>query len=193
MWVLGHSFIVRAAHRAAVRPGGTNLGVQNADVFWRGTGGLKWLQILHEVVTVSRLSLGPVVLVIHAGGNDLCSTRVPELLSVMRSDMERFKSFFQDLVLVWSEIVPRVAWNGARNPSAIERARRLINSRVSRWVRAAGGVVVRHRQLEGDNRHLILEDGVHLTPIGQDIFLSGLQDGIERAVFLLVGGGRSSL
>lgn len=107
--------------------------------------------------------------------------------------MERFKSFFQDLILVWSEIIPRVVWSGARNHAAIERARRLINSRVSRWVRSAGGVVVRHRQLEGDNRQLISDDNVHPNDIGLDIFLSGLQDGIERAVFLLVGGGRGSL
>lgn len=37
------------------------------------------------------------------------------------------------------------------------------------------------------------DDGVHPNDIELDIFLSGLQDGIEQAVFLLVGGGRSSL
>lgn len=159
---------------------------------WRGVPGLRWLRILPEVVAISKISPGPIILVVHAGGNDLCSTRVPELLSVIRSDMDRFKAFFPDLILVWSEIVPRAVWLGARNPAAIERARRMVNSRVSRWVRSNGGIVVRHRQLEGNNRGLISEDGVHLSDIGHDIFLSGLQDAIEQAIFLLVGGGRCS-
>ena len=63
---------------------------------------------------------------------------------------------------------------------------------MSRYVRARSGVVVRHRQLEGDNRRLMSQDGVHLNDIGMDIFLSGLQDGIEQALYIL-GGGRSSV
>lgn len=39
----------------------------------------------------------------------------------------------------------------------------------------------------------MLGDGVHLNDIGLDIFTSGLQDAIKRVVFILIGGGRSSL
>lgn len=74
---------------------------------------------------------------------------------------------------------------------AVDGARRTINARMSRFVRYRGGVVVRHRELEGDNRALLEEDGVHPNPIGLDIFLSGIQDGIERALFLMGGGRRA--
>lgn len=151
------------------------------------------MRVLSEVVAVSKLVHGPAVLVIHAAGNDLCNVRLSELISVIRADFDRFPSFFQNVILVWSEIVPREIWKGARNPASIERARRLLNMRVSRHVRMNGGVVIRHRQLEGDNRELLLDDGIHLNPIGLDILLSGLQDAIERALFMLRNGGRSSV
>lgn len=77
----------------------------------------------------------------------------------------------------------RVGWNGAQSPVAIERVLGSVNAGVSRLITATSGVVVRHRQLEGDSRRLIICDGVHLSHIGIDIFLSGLQDGIEGLVF----------
>lgn len=54
------------------------------------------------------------------------------------------------------------------------------------------GVVVRHRQLEGNNWRLMLVYGVHLNDIWLDIFLSGLQDGVDQAMFLL-GGGKNGV
>ncbi|KAM3933227.1 uncharacterized protein RB166_001093 [Leptodactylus fuscus] len=187
--LLGHSYIFWAAQRAECRPGGSNLGFQHVQVVWRGVRGMRWAQVLPEAVEFSRSIVGPVVIVIHAGGNDLCFVRVPELLAVMRSDLERIPGFFLEVVLVWSEIVPRLRWNGSRDPESAERCRRSVNARMSRFVRSRGGVVIRHRQLEGDNSRLLRPDGVHLNDIGQDIFLSGLQDGVEQALFLL-GGGR---
>lgn len=81
-----------------------------------------------------------------------------------------------DISLVWSEVVPRVTWQGACDAGAVERARLTFNSRMSRFVRSWAAVIIRHRQLEGDNRGHMREDGVHLNEIGLDIFLSGLQD-----------------
>lgn len=138
------------------------------------------------------LSQCPVILVLHAGGNDLCSVRMGELLTLMQADVNRFFCFVPELVLMWSEIVPRLVWRGARDMSAVDGSQRNVTARMARFVRNRGGVVVRHRQLEGDLAGLIRPDGKHLTEIGLDIFLSGLQDGIECALFLL-SGGRSAV
>ncbi|XP_041433833.1 uncharacterized protein LOC121398745 [Xenopus laevis] len=108
--LVGHSYICRAALRAENRPGGKNLGFSGTRVIWRGISGMRWLQVLPEVVRFSRAYDGPLVLVIHAGGNDLCQVRVAELISLIKSDMVRFPPFFMDLVIVWSELVPRLAW-----------------------------------------------------------------------------------
>ncbi|KAM4036392.1 uncharacterized protein ACNLHF_015325 [Anomaloglossus baeobatrachus] len=192
VWLLGHSYIFWAGQRAAYCPGGRHLGFRGLEVHWRGIRGLMWPQVLPEVVGIAQVAASPVILLVHAGGNDLCSYRLAELLTTMRSDVDKFHGFFPELVLIWSEIIPRVAWQGARDAAAVERSRRTLNARMSRFVRFKGGVVVRHRQLEGDNSSLMLPDGVHLSDIGLDIFLSGLQDGIEQAL-LLMGGGRSAV
>lgn len=188
---MGHSFIYRAAQRADDRPGGRNLGFSGVAVNWRGIRGLRWAQVLAEVVFISRWAQGPVVLVLHVGGNDLGSVPTGELMMFMKADLARFSSFFTNLLVVWSEMVPRAVWRGARDMNAIEGARRTVNARMSRFVRYRGGVSFRHRELEGNNRSLLEEDGIHPNPIGLDILLSGLQDGIERALFLLGGGRRA--
>ncbi|XP_069804499.1 uncharacterized protein [Dendropsophus ebraccatus] len=183
VWIIGHSYIAQAAQHAEVRPGGKNLGFRNTEVFWRGIHGLRWSQVMLEVIGIAKESLGPVILVIHVGGNDIFHLKLVELLTFMRSDVERFGIFFSKMILVWSEITPRVVWQGARDPAAAERARRTINARMSRFVRSLSGVVVRHRQFEKDNKDLMSADGLHLTEKGMDIFLSGLQEGIEQALF----------
>lgn len=153
---------------------------------------MRWPQVLSAAVDIGRSSRGPVILVIHAGGNDVCSMRMDELLTLMKADLERIPGFFQHVIVVWSEIIPRVVWQGARDGEAVERARRNINARMARFVRSRDWVVIRHRQLEGDNRQFMMPDGVHLEGNGLEIFLSGLRTGIEQALFLLVGG-RSSV
>lgn len=193
MVFLGHSFIFWAAHRASSRPGGRSLGFSNLDVIWRGIRGLRWAQVLPEVVAVSRSARGPVIIVLHVGGNDLSSMRVPELITLIRSDLDRIPGFFSKVIIVWSEIIPRAAWFTTQNGAVIEGARRTINARISRFIRSQGGVVIRHFQLEGDNSHLLRPDGIHLTDIGTDIFLAGLQDGIDAALNLLGGGSAHSL
>lgn len=168
------------------------MGFRNIVSHWRGLRGLRWAQVLSETIEISRVSPAPVILVIHAGGNDLCFIRLAELLTLMRADIDRFMGYFSEIVLVWSEVIPRVTWQGAHDAGAVERARRTLNTRMACFVRSRAGVVIRHRQLEGDNRRLMRADGVHLNNIGLDIFLSGLQDGVEQALFLL-GGGRSTV
>lgn len=94
---MGHSFIYRAAQRAEDRPGGRNLGLSGIRVNWRGIRGLRWAQVLSEVVFISRLARGPVVLVLHVGGNDLGCVPTGELLMLMKADLARFSSFFYQL------------------------------------------------------------------------------------------------
>lgn len=44
-------------------------------------------------INISRGATGPEILVIHTGGNDLCLLRIAELISLMRSDINRLPSF----------------------------------------------------------------------------------------------------
>ncbi|XP_075718009.1 uncharacterized protein LOC142759574 [Rhinoderma darwinii] len=192
VWIVGHSFIFWAARRAEYRPLGLSLGVSSAEVHWKGIRGLRWVQLLPLIVEVSRECRGPIVLVIHVGGNDLGNVKLSELLSLIKADLGHFKQLFSDCVIVWSEVIARTHWRGARSAVAIERSRRLLNVRISRFVRSIGGVAICHLMLEGDNGDVLLSDGVHLNDIGIDIMLSGLQDEVEAGLALCGGGGRST-
>lgn len=115
VWLVGHSYICRVAQRAKDRPGGRSLGFSGVRVTWRGHRGLRWAQVLGEVVGISRVAQAPVVLVLHVGRNYICSVPAGELMSFMKADLSRFSGFFHSLTVVWSEIVPRSDWRGARD------------------------------------------------------------------------------
>ncbi|KAM3917711.1 uncharacterized protein RB166_016656 [Leptodactylus fuscus] len=183
--ILGHSYICTAAKKAELRPGGRSLGFQQIQVVWKGVEGLRWSQVLPEVVRLSRCITSPVILVLHVGGNDLGYVRKSDLVPLIRSDLESIPSFFKKVVVVWSEMVSRVNWRGARDYKAMEKVRKTVNAQLARFVRSKGGVVVRHRELEGDNSQLMKSDGVNLNDAGMEIFLSGLQEGIVEALSLL--------
>lgn len=138
-----------------------------------------------EALDISRTTRPPVILILHARGNDLCSMRLLELLVLMRADIDRIFSFFPVLIIVWSEVIPRVTWQGARDAGAIERARRTLNMRMSCFIQSLSGVVVRHLRL------LRRTDGVHLNEDGLNVFLDGLQDGVQQALYFWRSGGRS--
>ncbi|CAJ0949278.1 unnamed protein product [Ranitomeya imitator] len=129
---------------------------------------------------IARVASSPTVVVIHAGGNDLASFPLAELLTLMRADLDKLPGFFPVMRLVWSELIPRLVWRGARELSAMERSRRTLNQRISHFIRFKNGVVVRHHRLEGDNSGFLLPDGVHLNDASLDIFLDGLREGVVQ-------------
>ncbi|XP_066462343.1 uncharacterized protein [Eleutherodactylus coqui] len=190
VWVVGHSYVYWAEKRARNRPIGVNLGL-NVQVRWRGIRGLQWPRLLQEVLKISSWKNDRVILVIHAGGNDLGKIKVAELIALMKADIFRFKEFFKRVIIVWSDIVARRIWREARDNEAIERVRKTVNFRISKHVRALGGIAIRHWELERRERGMMRGDGVHLSDIGLDTFLSRLQDGVESAL-LLACGGRSA-
>lgn len=44
----------------------------------RGDRGLRWIQVLPEVVAINKLVHSPAVIVVHAKGNNLCGVWVSE-------------------------------------------------------------------------------------------------------------------
>ncbi|XP_066438243.1 serine/arginine repetitive matrix protein 4-like [Eleutherodactylus coqui] len=189
--IVGHSYVYWAQRRAAVRPLGSDLSLPGTPVTWHGVRGLRWPDMLKLITDISRSNPRRVILVIHAGGNDLGKMKTRDLLAIMKQDILRFRSCFQEVIIVWYDIVARRYWRGARNVEAIEKVRKLVNMKMSQFVQSIGGVAVRHWELEGKERGSLREDGVHLNDLGLDTFLSGLQDGVEAALARVGGVGRN--
>lgn len=184
MWIAGHSFVYWGARRAKVRPAGLQLGFppEEVQVRWIGVRGALWRQLLPDLQFRARLDRPPDVLVIHSGGNDLGSRSTRDILRDVKLDCLRLLSSFPGVILVWSDIVARLTWRGARSVPGLNRARAKLNRSISRFVARIGGLVIRHRELELPDPELIKDDKTHLNPIGTDIWTLGIKDGIERAL-----------
>ncbi|XP_066462516.1 uncharacterized protein [Eleutherodactylus coqui] len=192
IWIVGHSFVYWAEKRAATRPLGRSLGMTDTVVNWYGIRGLQWPSLLRIVTEISRWTPRRVILVVHAGGNDLGKLKLGDLLVLIKQDMLRFRECFQESVLVWSDIIARRCWRGARSPEAMENVRKVVNQRISKFVHSLGGIAIRHWELEDRERGALRSDGVHLNEVGLDTFLSGLQDGVEAALARVRGVGRNA-
>ncbi|XP_041444407.1 serine/arginine repetitive matrix protein 2-like isoform X3 [Xenopus laevis] len=185
VWLLGHSFISRARRRAAVLKGNAlQLGFpeDRIAVKWFGFPGLQWSGVWPALVRLAKVEHRPDILVIHVGGNDLGLVAQRDLVIMMKQDVDRIRSLFPGIILVWSEITPRLVWRFARDIQAIERSRGKVNKLLSIFIRKSGGIVVRHRGLEDKTKGCFSTDGVHLSDIGMALFTFAIAEGIERAL-----------
>ncbi|XP_040294350.1 uncharacterized protein LOC121005644 [Bufo bufo] len=184
VWILGHSYVFWGAIRADVRPSGRQLGVspELATVRWLGVRGMLWGGVLREVHHFVRLDRPPDVLVLHVGGNDLGKRPFRELVRDVKFDLLRIWALFPGVIIVWSDIVPRKVWRGARSVESLNKARIKVNRAVGRFMARNGGVVVRHEVLEKGEGAFWRADGVHLNAVGTDLWALGLQSGVETAL-----------
>ncbi|OCT92937.1 hypothetical protein XELAEV_18016004mg [Xenopus laevis] len=192
VWILGHSFVRWAERRAAVRRRGRQLGFPDrlVEVKWFGFPGLLWPGVFDKVVSLSATETHPHVLVVHVGGNDMGIMCQRDLVRQMKIDIDKIRSLFVGVVIVWSEMIPRLVWRWARDHSAMERSQRKLNQLLSVFIRRSGGVVVRHKDLERAVPGHYRRDGVHLSDVGLDLFNLGVGVGVERAAFLVSGVAR---
>ncbi|KAM4023859.1 uncharacterized protein ACNLHF_024805 [Anomaloglossus baeobatrachus] len=183
IWILGHSFVFWGARRAEVRQNGRQLGLDRAQatVRWIGDRGMEWSRVVPEFHFHCKVERPPDVLVLHVGGNDLGARASQDLIRDIKLDLLQLWKEYPGLIVMWSDIVTRLAWRGARSVDKVNKARAQVNRVVARFMTRNGGLVVRHRELEPATWQFRRGDGVHLNDIGADLWALGLQDGVERA------------
>lgn len=186
VWILGHSYVFWGAKRAEVRQDGRQLGFSREQVRirWIGVRGMLWSRVLPEVHHYARLDRPPDVLLLHVGGNDLGLRASRELCRDIKYDLLRLRTLFPDTIVVWSDMVARASWRLAVSVERINRARIKINKAVAKFFVRNGGLAIRHRELEQDPWLYLRGDGVHLNAVGIDLWFLGLQDGIQRALWV---------
>lgn len=172
MWLVGHSYVYWAERHPLARRGSTLLG--GKEVRWLGVRGMRlcsfWRFLLDQESRWGR----PHWLVVHLGGNDLGQLTSIGLILRLKELFQRVRIRWPEVQLVWSDIVPRSRWRGARDVVALDGARKKVNCAVSQWVVAHGGVAVRHPLLVVQSPWLFWRDGVHLSEEGTRIFLRAI-------------------
>ncbi|XP_072309580.1 uncharacterized protein [Eucyclogobius newberryi] len=182
VWICGHSLIYWAESRAKSPEVGMQLGMDPSRVtlWWRGTQGMTWSQLLPQLHQLKVLWPNPDVLIVHLGGNDLNDSPT-DLLTAVRRDLASIRSIFPRCLLVWSHILPRRAWRHSNDSHEVDLVRTTVNRRIHSVLTELGGVSLAHDNIRcGANTGLYRADGVHLSPKGIDVFNLNLQDLLEK-------------
>jgi len=115
----------------------------------------------------------PNVLVIHCGGNDLGSVKSVLLLKAMKRDLRDLNGQFPQMKILLSSINQRRHWRHAP-PGKVDKVRKFVNNVMAKFVLGVNGGFVRHPHIQFEERELFLSDEVHLSPEGNDVFLTDI-------------------
>ena len=183
--MMGSSLIYWAHRRAVSRPLGKNLGLDQhkVSIHWHGRRGMQWDNLIPIVTQQLRRHPPPDVLLIHLGSNDLVRIPMERIFTRVISDLQRLTSLLPSTTkLVWSDILQRRSWWGAVDDRAMERKRRRYNRFGGKGAVDRGGCHIKHGEITVNDPNLFRDDGVHLSDIGNDIFLNSLQGGLEAFI-----------
>ena len=126
----------------------------------------------------ARLSPDPTVLLIHIGTNDLIATDEFCMQQLILLLLNSCTVRFPKMVLIWSAILPRVFYFGARSQASLERKRKSLNRWAQKQCTKLGAHYLHHPQFVWTDTSLYRYDGVHLSVRGNNIFRENLCQGI---------------
>ncbi|XP_076598707.1 uncharacterized protein LOC143327925 isoform X2 [Chaetodon auriga] len=183
VWICGHSLVYWAESRAKSAEVGMQLGMDPSKVaiWWKGTQGMTWPQLLPQLHQLKVTWPNPDVLIMHLGGNDLSTDSPTDLLASVKKDLTSMRSIFPQCVLVWSNILPQRAWRHSADSHEVDLVRSTVNRRIQNIISDLGGTSLTHDNIRcGANTGLYRVDGIHLSPKGIDVFNLNLQDFLEK-------------
>ena len=121
-------------------------------------------------------------LIIHLGGNDLASTPLKNLISMIQKDVKAYSNLFPEMCIIWSDILPRAVYRGARSNAKVDKARKSLNNAMKLYMPQINGEVIHHRNIQWDAHHLYRRDGVHLNNMGNDVMLGNITQAMVRII-----------
>ena len=186
VWIIGSSIIRNAHTHSKNRPVGVNLGLKSAKITWIGSPGMDLLRlqnVLGNMINIRRASNNsmPGMIVFHCGGNDIGKLACKQLIHIIQSTFSICEIALPETKLVFSNILPRQDWRFSDNNKAMNRMRQRINRSIKGHMVSKGGFYIHHTDLDPFHSG-IYKDGIHLSYIGNDIFLNTLQCAIENFI-----------
>ena len=180
IWILGSSIVKRASDHVRGRPIGANLGLERhgCSVTWIGHPGLVMDQAVNIVHAMLGWSRPPAYLVIHCGGNDIGTLNCYDLRHYIKDILSYIMHLLPDTIIVWSSILPRFSYRFCPDTVEMEKVRSRVNRSVIRFVVRNGGRAIKYPDFQDKHPGLYCDD-VHLSYIGNDLFINSLQGAFE--------------
>ena len=158
-----------------------NLGLPNQRVLWLGSGGMRWCDLMPKFQLAMLSNSPPKMILVHLGGNDLTTVKQGKLMGMIKKDLFYMASTFPSAYIIWSDILPRLLWrditNTPDNLRKMDQKRKRIN-RAGRQVtkQLNNGKAIIHEIDTTPGLHK--SDGVHLSRIGNAIFLNTMEEAL---------------
>ena len=152
------------------------------SVLWVGMPGMQWyslVSIVHSLINAVGI---PKAVIIHCGGNDLGCTPNGNLLFHLRFALYVVMKMLPGCFVIYSSILPRSNWRFSDNVDAMEKTRKRVNRGVRSFLLNNNGFYIHHSDLDDGHEALLSSDGVHLSFLGNDIFINALQSALEQFI-----------
>ena len=124
----------------------------------------------------------PAIIFIHLGTNDLGVIDQFCIRQEIASSLQLCKDHYPSSIIVWSDILPRLFYFGARSQKAMERQRRYLNRWANSQCQRIGAHRQHHVQFKGQDYSLYRYDGIHLSNKGNQHFRSDILESIQSFV-----------
>lgn len=182
IWIIGDSLIRWAQERAIFRRA-ENLGFsrEEVQVHWFGKGGMTWDDLKAKIQFLMMHMSTPLMIVIHVGGNSVVEKKLGTIIRSIDRDISYIASLFPSTLLVWSDILPRRTWRGAQASefgAMNNKLRRMNTAGRKATTKTERGRIISY-DIHASEGGLFRQDGVHLSPVGNDLFLLQLQDALK--------------
>lgn len=155
--------------------------LHDVTVHWVGRRGAGLEEFHDAVKVVQAIHETPACIIVHLGANDLArykNATSKHLAMALVALREKLCGQFPQASVLLSELIYRAAYRYGPSWRAMHGARQRVNTHLHAQ---AKGHVLMHRYIDGTEGQLIA-DGVHLTEIGNRLFLKAIFQGIEVAL-----------
>ena len=178
IWIVGSSIMKQAFTVARRSFDEANLGLKrhNYRVWWQGKGGMVLEQLLPRITFLLQIETAPDILVIHCGGNNIGKSKLHTLRKEIKEAMLIIHEMLPFTHIVWSQILPRSEWRYSRNCKAMNHAATRVNNFAASLCVQLGGSYLKYPEISWDTPEMFAVDGVHMSPMGNNILLFHLQN-----------------
>lgn len=149
---------------------------------WTGIRGGQVPRIRNTLVDMLHRLPGPDLLILHIGSNDILNVTACQLRHDIINLLQMLREMLPGTVIIFSEILPRLWYFGARDQNAVDKARKNIARYIRNHVSSIGIQILSHPAIDRHNFSLFRRDGVHLSDCGQAILWNNYTDAIKNFI-----------
>ncbi|KAL8203886.1 UNVERIFIED_CONTAM: hypothetical protein K2H54_063069 [Gekko kuhli] len=156
IWICGDYVISLSMRRSR----GKHLGLPAsvAHVIWRGFRTMMWNDLLPNLHQLYHQCRVPSIIIIHLGENDLLVDSSHSLVTKMQNDLVILQEAFQDVVIIWSSLLPKGVWKPSEKSQVMESERNNVNCKMEEFCNENGMYYLSHPLLTPENKFLFTPD-----------------------------------